>query len=147
MLGMLLPSALLSYLINWLSAFSLFNNSIKPDARSNELTFHLRHFHAHSGARVLFADLHPGLLPSGNTTSEQSFTVKTRRRTTHKPRSHVDFLEARRRSIVQRESVPVVWNAEEVEAPDVEHRETLLMMAKMTYDAYVYRKVRCDTPC
>ncbi|OCB90067.1 alpha/beta-hydrolase [Sanghuangporus baumii] len=133
----MLPSALVLYLFNWLSAFSSLNNLSNPQQETNELTFHLRHFHAHVGARVLFADVFPGLLVKGSTTSENAFTIKTRRRTTHKPRSHLDFLEARRRSMIHKENVPVLWNVEEVEAPDVEHRDSLLTIAKMTYDAYL----------
>ncbi|KAL5504243.1 ATG15_2 [Sanghuangporus vaninii] len=136
MFGML-PSALVSYLFSWLSALSSLNNSGNSQLETNELTFHLRHFHAHVGARVLFADVFPGLLMKGNTTLENAFTIKTRRRMTHKPRSHPDFLEARRRSMIHKENVPVHWNVEEVEAPDVEHRDSLLTMAKMTYDAYL----------
>jgi putative lipase involved disintegration of autophagic bodies len=38
---------------------------------------------------------------------------------------------------VKAESERVQWEEDEVEGPDVEDRETLLTLAKMTYDAYI----------
>lgn len=133
----MLPSALLS---RWLSLSNVL------DVKPKELSFQLRHIHAHAGARVLFADVPPqarlashfsnsGL--DGNASSNDVYTLRTRRRTAHRPRSHAAFLDARRRSMLHAESAELLWDEEEVEGPDVEDRETLRLLAKMTYNAYV----------
>ena len=66
--------------------------------------------------------------------------MQTRRRRTHRPRSHTEFMEARKRSMMDFESMPVEWVEEVVEGPDVESRKTLLTLAKMTFNAYVRLK-------
>ncbi|EJD06840.1 alpha/beta-hydrolase [Fomitiporia mediterranea MF3/22] len=137
----MLPSALFSYFVGWLSTFVFLDKTSELETQNKRLTFHLRHLHAHQGSRVLFSDI-----PSSNEDLDSiappndGYTLQTRSRTSHKPRSHSDFLEARRRSIRHAESAPILWNAEEIEAPDVEHRETLLTLAKMTYNAYIEPK-------
>lgn len=140
----MLPSALLSFLSRCLSLFSSVS-----DVKPKELSFHLRHIHAHAGARVFFADVPPQArlvshfadadsgLDGNNASSNDVYTLRTRRRKAHRPRSHAAFLDARRRSMLHAESAELLWDEEGVEGPDVEDRETLRFLAKMTYNAYV----------
>lgn len=59
---------------------------------------------------------------------------------TYRPRSYEEFTHARWRSIQSQESERIEWVEEEVLGPDVEDRETLLTLAKMTYNSYIDRK-------
>ncbi|KAH8117883.1 alpha/beta-hydrolase [Phellopilus nigrolimitatus] len=128
---MMLPSTLLTYLAQWLAAVPTF--SVAADDKPSRLSFELRHLHAHAGAHVLFSDV-----PSAEgALAGSEYALRTRRINTHRPRSHAAFAEARRRSMLRGESALLPWDEDEVDAPDIEHRETLLLLAKMTYNAYV----------
>lgn len=129
----MLPSTLWSYLAQWLSTTT---STSLPDGqpRADELTFELRHLHAHAGQRVLFADVSPA---ASLQYPNERYTVRTQRSIVYKPRSLEQLTEARRRSRLQGESMLIPWDPDEVEGPDINSRETLLLLAKMTYNAYV----------
>ena len=71
---------------------------------------------------------------------ENTVRLRTRPVKTHRPRSMEQFATARWRSMTQGESEKVLWDGEVVEGPDTEDRETLLTLAKMTYNAYIEPK-------
>ncbi|KAG8924054.1 putative lipase atg15 [Tulasnella sp. 408] len=62
--------------------------------------------------------------------------VKTRPMRVRRPRSQSAFHEARRESRVNGISMFLDWDDIEVPGPDIEDRETLLELAKMTGNAY-----------
>lgn len=107
-------------------------NTSTKKAEPHTLKFELRHLHATSAnntAHVIFSDVvdSPGrasssLNPPPTTTT--TYAVRTRPVRTYKPAS----LGAQGR---------VEWDEEESVGPDVESRETLLELAKMTNNAYV----------
>lgn len=65
--------------------------------------------------------------------------LKTRRTSVHKPRSQDAFHRARLRSRRHDQTEVLEWEDDEVLGPDVEDRETILQLAKMTNNAYVER--------
>ncbi|KAM5542068.1 hypothetical protein V8D89_004378 [Ganoderma adspersum] len=90
------------------------------------LQFQLRHQHALSNtSRVFFSDMNPGLAFTINELGVR--TVKTR---VHKPASQALLRSACLRS----SSVP--WEPAEVNGPDIQDRETLLLLARMADNAY-----------
>ncbi|TFY64357.1 hypothetical protein EVJ58_g2688 [Rhodofomes roseus] len=84
------------------------------------LSFQLRHYHAN-----LEAD------PSTD------YSLRSRAVKTHRPVSLSALAEARTRSIRFAQSALLDWDEDEVLGPDVESRETLLELAKMTNNAYL----------
>ena len=126
---MLFPSVtgLLVPLLSWLYS----------DHRANEpgvLKFELRHYHAVSAeARVAFHDAPP----SHSLAANPSHTLRSRLVKIHRPTSPSAFAEARRRSIRFAQSTLLDWDEDEVPGPDVESRETLLELAKITNNAYL----------
>jgi lipase ATG15 len=101
------------------------------------LRFELRHTHAVSpSARVVWADV-----PQTNYLSPFApavfYAAQTRSVKRSKPVSQDAFLRARSLSRLHRQSVLLDWEEDEVTAPDVESRETLLELAKMTNNAYL----------
>ncbi|PCH42089.1 alpha/beta-hydrolase [Wolfiporia cocos MD-104 SS10] len=101
---------------------------------SSALQFELRHYHAVSpAAQVLFHDARP----HAQSLSHTSHTIRTRSVKTHRPSTLAAFAHARTRSIRFAESVYLDWDEDEVQGPNIESRETLLELAKMTNDAYL----------
>lgn len=131
----MLPTTLLAYLTQWLTLVSFPTDNKPHDDRqpNNQLTFELRHLHSHSGARVLFSDV-PNSIRSS---SSAPLKLRTSRMITHKPRSRDSFVQARWRSMRDSQSMQFPWDEDEVDGPNVEDRETLLLLAEMTYNAYV----------
>jgi hypothetical protein len=146
----MLFSLLASYLV------FLFGWLFKDDRRdverpralaSNSLKFELRHLHATTAidsARIIFTDVEPQkLVSSGVFVSDTSgstkpiYNVETRRMTAHKPASVEAHTRARLRSRKFMETEALDWDEDVVIGPDVEKRETLLELAKMTNNAYV----------
>lgn len=100
------------------------------------LRFELRQFHAvTSDARVLFHDA--GGPHNLDAAVSSDFQVGTRKLRSHRPSSYEAFSRARTRSLHFEESEALDWDEDEIEAPDVNSRETLLTLAKMTNDAYL----------
>ncbi|KAF9048570.1 alpha/beta-hydrolase [Panaeolus papilionaceus] len=106
------------------------------------LKFELRHLHAtdSSSARVLFSDVSLDSIsafadPSGST--KPSYHIQTAVTKTFKPSSYDAYSQARIRSLRFGESQQLDWEEQEIEAPNVESRATLLELAKITNNAYV----------
>jgi lipase ATG15 len=109
-----------------------------PAAAHNPVShFELRHQYAVSStARVLFADVSAGSI-YGYRDGKAPYQIRMRRMTTYRPPSFYAHSQARIRSIRHAQSQDLHWDEEEVIGPDVESRETLLELAKMTSNAYV----------
>ncbi|KAJ2917382.1 hypothetical protein MD484_g2965, partial [Candolleomyces efflorescens] len=120
----------------------------------SSLTFELRHLHAvSSDAHVVFHDVNQAdykawaLQTSGEaaaaaagaapTTPTTSYSIATRPVKSYRPPSFSDFSAARTRSFRFAESTKLHWEPDEVPGPDVDKRETLLLLAKMSNNAYV----------
>ncbi|KAI0255131.1 alpha beta-hydrolase [Lactifluus subvellereus] len=131
---MLLPS-----LTNFISA--LFSIFLPPDAHKylvtrpyNTLDFRLRHFHAVTpSAHVYFADVP---LHSSLRTHTQPLSIPISPVRTARPSSAAAFVEARTLSM-RGQSASLDWKVDEISGPDVSKRETLLLLAKMTSNAYI----------
>jgi lipase ATG15 len=110
---------------------------VAPANNNPILNFELRHQHAVSStARVVFADV-PAAQIYTHRDGRTPYQVRTRRIITHRPSSFCEYSEARMRSIRQAQSQILLWGDSEVIGPDVESRETLLELAKMTNNAYL----------
>ena len=72
----------------------------------------------------------------GKTRGKMKMT-RTRTLKTSRPVSHEAFLRARSLSRFTRQSAKLDWEEDEVVAPDVASRQTLLELAKMTNNAYL----------
>ena len=108
------------------------------------LKFELRHLHATSAnntAHIIFSDVSPRKLGGSRahpvSSSPTYYTVRTRPVKTYRPPSLEAHAEARERSVRFGQSERLDWEEEESVGPDVESRETLLELAKMTNNAYV----------
>ncbi|KAH8114230.1 Alpha/Beta hydrolase protein [Phellopilus nigrolimitatus] len=128
-----LPSALqllLSPLILLFSRPQASNELSTPISEHPALVFTLRHQHVTANdSRVFFADVAPSLQ-----TSQHS--LKPRDIQTHRPISYGAFSNARRISLQDMQSDPNLWVQSIIPAPNVEDRATLLVLAKMTNNAY-----------
>ena len=106
------------------------------DTSQNTLQFHLRHEHAVSATNhIVFADV-PGNSPL-LAAVPTPFVVNTAPIRTHRPSSLSAHSKAVDRSRQHAQSSLLDWWGEEVQGPDVESRESLLTLAKMTFDAYL----------
>lgn len=117
-------------------------------ANTNSLVFQLRHRHRLAdNNRIVFSNL-PQPAASLDILSfqpEEAFIIRTQTVTTHRPSSFVSYEHGRtRRSWCgekkndARERIEELsWIEEEVVGPNVTDRETLLLLAKMTQNAYV----------
>ena len=138
----MLPTSVGSLLVHFFSFFignQHIGNNVSPT-----LKFELRHLHAvSSSATVLFSDVSsPDLLqthtlsdPSGST--KATYSIQTSLIKTHRPSSFASFSNARLRSLQFGENEWVGWKEDEIMGPNVESRETLLELAKMTNNAYL----------
>ena len=130
-------------------------------AKREPLKFELRHLHAVSeDARVVFHDVNrgdyrawaaqqrPSIQPQEDLSTSTStstplspdtslYAIPTRQLTTYRPPSFAGYDAARVRSARFGQNVKLNWEEEEIIGPDVEKRETLLLLAKMANDAYV----------
>ena len=121
--------------------FALYSVLFPPDVDQrpplplrNTLNFRLRRFHAVTpSAHVYFADvpLHSSLHPDSQPLSIPIAPVRTAR-----PPSAAAFSEARALSM-RGQSTTLDWKVDDIMGPDVSKRETLLILAKMTSNAYV----------
>jgi lipase ATG15 len=111
--------------------------SSAPAPSPPRLQFQLRHAHAlHDGHRVIFSDYDKNSNALGPLFEETVFSLKTRNITTYTPPSYAAIAEARRLSIHAMQSPDFRWDEEDVVGPNTEDRETLLLMAKMSNNAY-----------
>jgi hypothetical protein len=97
-------------------------------------TFRLRHFHAVTpSAHVYFADIP---LYASLHADSQPFSIPIAPVRTARPPSAAAFAEARALSM-RGQSATLDWDEDQIPGPDVSKRETLLLLAKMTSNAYV----------
>lgn len=102
------------------------------------LQFELRHLHAVSpSARVLFQDVPPlpkarGLFQDQDQHTNRTFTVQTRQTPSYRGPDYDAIWQARVHSIKFGQSQSLNWEIEDVPGPNVESRDTLLTLAKMT---------------
>ncbi|KAM6504285.1 alpha/beta-hydrolase [Amanita muscaria] len=103
-----------------------------PPKDDKILNFELRHYHAVSAdAHVAFSDA-----PPSAQLLDAPYTIRTRNISTFRPPSFQEF--SRVRSLSRHGAAESLhWDEEEIPAPDVESRQTLLLLAKMTNNAYV----------
>lgn len=130
---MLFPSVagLLVPLLSWLY------HDHKP-AEPGLLKFELRHYHAVSAdARVAFHDARPFNSLATNPSESPEYTLRSKPVKIRRPTSPSALAEARRRSIRFAQSTSLDWDEDEIPGPDVESRETLLELAKITNNAYL----------
>jgi lipase ATG15 len=100
----------------------------------NTLNFRLRHLHAVTpSANVYFADVPPHSSLHANA---QPLSIPTSSVRTARPQSAAAFSEARAMSMCG-QSATLHWEEDEIPGPDVSKRETLLLLAKMTSNAYI----------
>ena len=140
----MLPTSLASLLVHLFISFFPGNHRL-DNIVSPALKFELRHLHAvsSSSATVLFSDVSsPELLqtytlsdPSGST--KATYSIHTSSIKTHRPSSFASFSNARLRSLQFGGNEGVDWEEDEIIGPNVESRETLLELAKMTNNAYL----------
>lgn len=133
----MLPTALTALLVPLLSLFPHGKHRQPNSSSRNAMQFELRHQHAvSSAAHVIFTDI-----TSSHSASREdpqtSFSIQTRKITSHRPPSFAVYSKARSRSLEHSETERIPWEEEEILAPDVESRETLLELAKMTNNAYL----------
>ena len=106
-------------------------------AHGSSLSFELRHQHAVSStAHVIFADI-PATHIYSHRDGRAPYRIRTRHITTHRPPSFDAYSQARIRSIRYAQSQDLQWEEDGIIGPDVESRESLLELAKMTNNAYV----------
>jgi lipase ATG15 len=135
----MIPTALTNFIVHILSFWHTAKHipAVPPSTTANHdlslLNFELRHQHAVlPNTHVIFSDV-PTTYMDGRT----SYEVQTRRITTHRPPSFEAHSQARLRSIRRAQSEALQWDEEEIIGPDVESRETLLQLAKMSNNAYL----------
>ncbi|GLB40238.1 putative lipase (class 3) [Lyophyllum shimeji] len=138
----MLPSTLTSLLVPLLNIFTYSRSTVDESGPIPEkLQFELRHLHAVSGdARVVFSDAPsrtPYIQSHGQSRPDHSYSVRPKRLSTFRPQSFEAFDHARIRSAKFGQSEDLQWDEDEIVGPDVENRETLLELAKMTNNAYV----------
>lgn len=148
----MLPTALTTTLVNLFSFWGLWGlyqptTTPKPTHQNHvkemqtHLSFELRHLHAVSpAARVVLADVQSNAahLHSNNHAHDQkSYEVQTRPLTSFRPTSFDAYSQARLHSIRRDQSHALQWEEDEIVGPNVESRETLLTLAKMTNNAYI----------
>jgi len=135
------PSLFLNLFNSLLATFCDPHQWIAPAASSAvpQLTFQLRHLHAVSEhGHVLFSDVDRTSY-AGNLTAyaSEEYTVDTALLPSYRPSSFDAVRNAQYRSMKFGQSTLLDWDEEEITGPDVESRETLLVLAKMTSNAYL----------
>ncbi|THH26746.1 hypothetical protein EUX98_g7438 [Antrodiella citrinella] len=122
MLYNFLPNALQYLLTSYVST----EQTLSPPSRT--LSFTLRHqYGLNNASRTVFADTPVHLAP-------ETFTLDTRTVKTHKPRSQRAFHSARFQGTPSDLSI---WDEDEVAGPNIDDKDTLLMLAKMTSNDYL----------
>ena len=122
-----------------------------PKTSVNPLEFTLRHVHAHKGARVVLKDImeHQRLsIAQATPEFSTSFSLTPRSTKVHRPRSQSQFFQAREASLnrlrkrrrgelVENDDIAVVWDEWDVPGPDTGSRDSLLVLAKMSWNTYI----------
>ncbi|KAI0029789.1 Alpha/Beta hydrolase protein [Vararia minispora EC-137] len=95
-----------------------------PKLNPPRLELELRHLHAASHEHIVFSDITPSL-------ASERYSVGTRALRTARPPSFAAIQAARRG-----DALGFGWEEEDIHGPNVDERETLLTLAKMTSNAY-----------
>lgn len=107
---------------------ALIGSILWTDAPPPSLTFRLRHTHAITNrSRAIFTDV-----PLALAADRDVYSIQTRPTVIHRPSSRNDFMSSR----FSRVTDAHLWIADTTEGPNVEKRETLLELAKMTHNTY-----------
>ncbi|TFY58574.1 hypothetical protein EVG20_g8095 [Dentipellis fragilis] len=123
----MLPSSLTQFLVPLLDYFAYTSEPPAPAPVPPRLQFELRHEHAVTpDAHVYFSDVSPL-----RAQAHGALAVSTRSVRTHRP-----AFNASRRFWKDVDLMSLGWDGDEVQGPDIEQRETLLTLAKMTNNAY-----------
>lgn len=137
----MLPSLFFGFLN---SLFQIFYDPCQPlipaaSTKAPRLTFQLRHLHTISEhGRVLFSDVdHASYEGNFSAYASEEYTLDTRLIPTYRPSSFDALNDARYRSMKFVQSALLDWDEEETVGPDTESRDTLLVLAKMTSNAYL----------
>lgn len=132
----MLPTALKALLVLLLEFFLDRGQHPQNSHFQKSLRFELRHEHGVSpDARVVFSDVPSTMsLVYGN---ESSYSIETQHMTSYRPSSFSAYNDVRIRSMRHAQSANLPWYETEILGPNVEKRETLLQLAKMTNNAYV----------
>lgn len=139
-LCLMLPLTLTSFLVPLLNLWSHRHSVPQHQHQSNPLRFELRHLHAVSpNAHVVFSDVSPAQLKALGTDENASYTIqRTVPLMTYRPPSFNALIDARKSKWDSlKQSAAIDWKEEVIVGPDVESRETLLVLAKMTNNAYL----------
>lgn len=112
------------------------SESAAPGQHPNAaLSFDLRAEYCHGGLDTSESFFYEQIEQWGYMPSP-TFTLRTRPTTVHRPQSQTDLQLARIKSLHTRESPKVEWETVEVLGPDIEDRQTLVQLARMTGNAY-----------
>jgi lipase ATG15 len=129
---------------NWPQQVFLDQSSHSLPSSPDSLYFELRHLHAVSpSARVVFSDVSTtGNGGMNHLTHSTPYAVGTRSVNSYRPpESFFPLFYAANRRARRRQSATheesSLWKVKKVPGPDVESRETLLHLAKMSNNAYV----------
>lgn len=137
MLPSVVGGVLLPLLLYWSDAWGRFLPRASQAPLTRDLHFQLRHQHASTlKGGVVFSDVSRSQL---SVSSLSGHTLRSKPIKTYRPSSVAAHQRTLSRSQLsaQSELEPLQWDEDEVPAPDVESRDTLLELAKMTYNAYV----------
>jgi hypothetical protein len=105
-------------------------NKDLPGLDATQLTFQLRHQLAVSnGSRLALSNAAPSF-------SAQTYSVHTRPLEVYRPSSYSAFSRARLRSLRYKQSEQFLWEGVEMQGPLVSSRQSLLALAKMTFNSY-----------
>lgn len=133
----MLPITLTTFIVNLLGIWPGYD-SIPRDSEFSQnpaLNFELRHQHAVSStAHVVFADVPTAGIYVHNDV-RAPYRLQTQPILTYKPPSFDAYTQARIRSIRHGQSQDLPWDEEGIIGPNVESRETILQLAKMTNNA------------
>ncbi|CAL1703174.1 unnamed protein product [Somion occarium] len=103
---------------------------LTPPSAPQPLRFSLRHeFGLSNSSKTVFADLRPA-----SQLTYDTYDITTRRVQTYRPRNQEAFFRSRHFDREARRELP--WDETDLEGPNVNDRETLLLLAKMTSNAY-----------
>ncbi|KAF8515529.1 Alpha/Beta hydrolase protein [Gautieria morchelliformis] len=120
------------------------------NASPSPITLYLRHLHVTGTAarRVLFADVPPEPrsphAADVDSDPRRPYTLDTVLQTTHRPSSLAAHAHARKAAVRLGKGLhhdtagELTWEEDVIAGPDVTSRETLVMLAKMTSNAYLY---------
>jgi len=136
----MLPSTLTDFLVPLLGLWTLKPSALEPQPQNTPLHFELRQLHAvTSDARVIFSDVSNLQSAGFSSNNEGSYSLsRTVPLTVYKPPSFDALINARRLIWdFSSQSAALDWNEDIVVGPDVESRDTLLLLAKMTNNAYL----------